>query len=52
MKKINILKLLFKSGFENGVYIDENILEYSEDYRIIRGGDVLDFSWPVKLPTF
>ena len=31
--------LLFKSGFEGNVYIDENILEDSEDYRFIRGTD-------------
>jgi len=41
-------KLLFKSGFENGV----NILDFDEvndDYRYIVGSDVAGFSWPINV---
>ncbi len=41
--------LLFKSGFENGVYIDDKLIEDAQDYRIIRGSDVSPFSWPINI---
>jgi len=42
--------LLFKSGFEGGVYIDETAYEDSEDYRFIRGTDnETGFSWPITI---
>ncbi len=43
-------KLLFKSGFESGVYIDNTIYENSEDYRFIKGKDnETGFSWPINI---
>ena len=43
-------KLLFSSGFENGVYIDQTIVADSEDYRYIRGTDSqTGFSWPINI---
>jgi len=43
-------KLLFKSGFENDVYIDNTAYENSEDYRFIRGKDnETGFSWPITI---
>ncbi len=43
-------KLLFKSGFEGGVYIDETAYENFEDYRFIRGTDSeTGFSWPIEI---
>ncbi len=43
-------KLLFKSGFEGGVYIDETAYENLEDYRFIRGTDgETGFSWPIEI---
>ncbi len=43
-------KLLFKSGFEAGVYIDKTAYEDSEDYRFIRGTDnETGFSWPITV---
>jgi len=42
--------LLFKSGFENGVYIDTNSYEDAEDYRFIKGEDKeTGFSWPIDI---
>ena len=42
--------LLFKSGFEEGVYIDPEVVEYSEDYDFIRGRDSqTGFSWPIDI---
>jgi len=42
--------LLFSSGFEDGVYIDETPYEDSEDYRFIRGKDEeTGFSWPIDI---
>ena len=44
------IKLLFKSGFESNVYIDSEVVEYSEDYRFIRGSDEsTGFAWPLEL---
>jgi hypothetical protein len=43
-------KLLFKSGFENDVYIDNTSYEDSEDYRFIKGTDTeTGFSWPINI---
>jgi len=43
-------RLLFKSGFENGVYIDNTAYPDSEDYRFIKGKDSeTDFSWPIDI---
>ncbi len=43
-------RLLFSSGFEEGVYIDENRIEGAEDYRYIRGVDSeTGFSWPISV---
>lgn len=43
-------KLLFKSGFENGVYIDNTAYEDNEDYRYIKGTDnETGFSWPIDI---
>lgn len=43
-------KLLFKSGFEEDVYIDETVYENSEDYRFIKGRDKeTGFSWPIEI---
>ncbi len=43
-------RLLFSSGFEEGVYIDENIIDGAEDYRYIRGVDSeTGFSWPISV---
>ena len=42
-------KLLFKSGFENGVYIDNTVYLDSEDYRYIKGADETGFSWPIDI---
>jgi hypothetical protein len=42
--------LLFKSGFESGVYIDNTAYENSEDYRYIKGTDnETNFSWPISI---
>ncbi len=43
-------KLLFKSGFENGVYIDNTVYANNEDYRYIKGTDnETGFSWPIDI---
>ncbi|MCK5831693.1 MAG: hypothetical protein KAH20_15465 [Methylococcales bacterium] len=43
-------KLLFSSGFENGVYIDPNPVLNREDYAFIRGTDnKTGFSWPIDI---
>jgi hypothetical protein len=43
-------QLLFKSGFENDVYIDTTAYENNEDYRFIRGEDKeTGFSWPIDI---
>ncbi len=43
-------KLLFKSGFENGVYIDNTAYIDREDYRYIKGTDnETGFSWPINI---
>ncbi len=43
-------ELLFKSGFEGGVYIDTTVYPDNEDYRYIRGIDTeTGFSWPVEI---
>ena len=43
-------RLLFKSGFESGVYIDSTAYENSEDYRYIKGTDnETGFSWPINI---
>ena len=43
-------KLLFKSGFEEDVYIDETVYENSEDYRFIKGKDKeTGFNWPIEI---
>jgi len=43
-------KLLFKSGFESDVYIDNIAYENSEDYRFIKGKDnETGFSWPIDI---
>jgi len=42
--------LLFKSGFEGDVYLDDVAYENSEDYRYIRGEDSeTGFSWPIEI---
>jgi len=42
--------LLFKSGFDDNVYIDPVLVKYSEDYDYIRGTDkVTGFSWPINI---
>ncbi len=42
--------LLFKSGFEEDVYIDPVRVEYNEDYDYIRGTDKeTGFSWPINI---
>ncbi len=42
--------LLFKSGFESDVYIDNTAYQDSEDYRYIKGTDnETGFSWPVNI---
>ncbi len=41
---------LFSSGFEGGVYIDNEIVEGEEDSRFIRGTDSeTGFSWPISI---
>jgi hypothetical protein len=43
-------ELLFKSGFEGNVYIDNTAYEDNEDYRFIRGMDSeTGFSWPINI---
>ena len=43
-------KLLFSSGFEDGVFIDDAIVAGSEDYRFIKGTDAqTGFSWPITI---
>ena len=43
-------ELLFKSGFEQGVYIDTVAYSDNEDYRFIRGTDrETGFSWPISI---
>jgi len=45
-------KLLFKSGFESGVYLDEAFSEGKDEgtwRQIVRGSDNDAFSWPIKL---
>ncbi len=43
-------QLLFSTGFEEGVYIDPVPVEYSEDYRFIRGTDSeTGFSFPIDI---
>jgi len=43
-------KLLFSSGFEDGVYIDPKLVPNNEDYSYIRGTDkVTGFSWPIDI---
>ena len=43
-------KLLFSSGFEDGVYIDDEIVADSEDYRFIRGKDTqTGYRWPIDV---
>jgi len=42
--------LLFKSGFEGDVYIDNTPVEDSEDYRFIKGIDSeTGYSWPINI---
>jgi len=41
-------KLLFKSGFENGVVINDFDVD-NDDYRYIQGSDVEGFSWPINV---
>jgi len=46
----NQSNILFKSGFEDGVYIDPVLVEYNEDYDYIRGVDnQTGFSWPIDI---
>ncbi len=46
----NGANLLFKSGFENDVYIDATAYTGSEDYRYIRGIDnETNYSWPINI---
>ena len=48
--KDNKATLLFKSGFEKGVYIDTNAVKDSEDYAFIRGEDKqTGYSWPIDI---
>jgi hypothetical protein len=43
-------ELIFKSGFEEGVYIDETPYPNNEDYRFIKGTDnETGFSWPISI---
>ena len=43
-------KLLFKSGFETGVYIDNTAYPNSEEYRFIKGTDQeTGFTWPIDI---
>ena len=43
-------KLLFKSGFENEVYLDNIAYVNLEDYRYIKGKDFeTGFSWPINI---
>jgi len=43
-------KLLFKSGFEEGVYIDPLLVQGSTDYDFIRGKDKeTGYSWPIDI---
>jgi len=43
-------KLLFMSGFESDVYIDNTAYENSEDYRFIKGKDnETGYSWPIDI---
>ncbi|HIP61847.1 MAG TPA: hypothetical protein EYG98_04755, partial [Sulfurovum sp.] len=43
-------KLLFSSGFEDGVYIDSTVLADNEGYAYIRGTDKeTGFSWPIDI---
>ena len=43
-------KLLFRSGFESDVYIDNTAYENSEDYRFIKGKDnETGFCWPIDI---
>jgi hypothetical protein len=43
-------ELLFKSGFEGGVYIDNTAYQNNEDYRFIRGVDSeTGYSWPIHI---
>ena len=49
-KVSNSAKLLFKSGFESGVYIDTKAYAGSEDYRFILGKDKeTNYSWPINI---
>lgn len=42
--------LLFKSGFESDVYIDDTAYPDNEDYRYIKGTDQeTGFGWPVDV---
>ncbi len=46
----NKAELLFKSGFENNVYIDPTAYPYNEDYRIVKGKDLeTGFTWPIDI---
>ncbi len=46
----NAPKLLFKSGFESDVYIDNTAYVDNEDYRYIKGTDQeTGFSWPIDV---
>ncbi len=46
----DVAKLLFKSGFEGGVYIDQTIDKNSEDFRFIRGTDSeTGYTWPIQI---
>jgi hypothetical protein len=43
-------KLLFKSGFEDAVYIDNTAYPDNEDYRFIKGKDnETGFEWPIEI---
>jgi len=43
-------KLLFKSGFESGVYIDNTAYVNNDDYRYIKGTDnETGFNWPIDI---
>ena len=43
-------KLLFASGFEEGVYIDDVLVNNDEEYDYIRGKDeTTGFSWPIDI---
>jgi len=43
-------KLIFSSGFENDVYIDDVPVTDFEDYRVIRGTDnETGFTWPINI---